>query len=167
MCWRAGACMMRAVRHCQPRITQRNESTVGQIVHDRTCLTPVYLISCFPCSHTVQAAHAAYVFCAAYQTQSQASDVGTLAICLTPVLHQISCPTLCSCPRCPTHASNQHLPVLPVLTQSQASDVGTLVNVGVICYLKQLLETGFFHAGTLHASFLLYLTAVMKARGVV
>lgn len=31
--------------------------------------------------------------------------------------------------------------------QSKASDVGTLVNVGVICYLKQLLDTGFFHAG--------------------
>lgn len=29
----------------------------------------------------------------------------------------------------------------------QADDVGTLVNVGVICYLKQLLDTGFFHAG--------------------
>lgn len=28
----------------------------------------------------------------------------------------------------------------------QADDVGTLVNVGVICYLKQLLDTGFFHA---------------------
>ncbi|GBF99091.1 hypothetical protein Rsub_11900 [Raphidocelis subcapitata] len=27
-----------------------------------------------------------------------------------------------------------------------ADDVGTLVNVGVICYLKQLLDTGFFHA---------------------
>ncbi|KAG2426596.1 hypothetical protein HXX76_012912 [Chlamydomonas incerta] len=32
------------------------------------------------------------------------------------------------------------------LSQSQAADVGNLVNVGVICYLKQLLETGFFHA---------------------
>eukprot|EP00877_Chromochloris_zofingiensis_P007733 jgi/Chrzof1/3212/Cz12g16050.t1_COQ8 len=32
------------------------------------------------------------------------------------------------------------------LSQSQATDVGTLVNVGVICYLKQLLDTGFFHA---------------------
>ncbi|GMH43909.1 hypothetical protein BSKO_11843 [Bryopsis sp. KO-2023] len=32
------------------------------------------------------------------------------------------------------------------LSQSQADDVGSLVNVGVICYLKQLLETGFFHA---------------------
>lgn len=28
----------------------------------------------------------------------------------------------------------------------QADDVGQLVNVGVICYLKQLLDTGFFHA---------------------
>lgn len=32
------------------------------------------------------------------------------------------------------------------LSQSQAADVGDLVNVGVICYLKQLLDTGFFHA---------------------
>jgi len=32
------------------------------------------------------------------------------------------------------------------LSQSQASDVGTLVNVGVVAYLTQLLETGFFHA---------------------
>ncbi|PSR98449.1 UbiB domain protein [Actinidia chinensis var. chinensis] len=32
------------------------------------------------------------------------------------------------------------------LSQSTASDVGDLVNVGVICYLKQLLDTGFFHA---------------------
>lgn len=32
------------------------------------------------------------------------------------------------------------------LSQSKADDVGSLVNVGVICYLKQLLETGFFHA---------------------
>ncbi len=30
--------------------------------------------------------------------------------------------------------------------QSKASDVSQLVGVGVICYLKQLLETGFFHA---------------------
>lgn len=33
------------------------------------------------------------------------------------------------------------------LSQSTADDVGTLVNLGVICYLKQLLDTGFFHAG--------------------
>ncbi|KAK1395415.1 UbiB domain protein [Heracleum sosnowskyi] len=32
------------------------------------------------------------------------------------------------------------------LSQSTESDVGELVNVGVICYLKQLLDTGFFHA---------------------
>ncbi|KAG9447690.1 hypothetical protein H6P81_013818 [Aristolochia fimbriata] len=32
------------------------------------------------------------------------------------------------------------------LSQSTESDVGSLVNVGVICYLKQLLDTGFFHA---------------------
>ncbi|QDZ25764.1 UbiB-like protein kinase [Chloropicon primus] len=32
------------------------------------------------------------------------------------------------------------------LAQSTASDVGDLVNLGVICYLKQLLEMGFFHA---------------------
>lgn len=31
------------------------------------------------------------------------------------------------------------------LSGSQAADVGDLVNLGVICYLKQLLETGFFH----------------------
>lgn len=43
--------------------------------------------------------------------------------------------------------------VLPVswldgekLSQSKADDVGDLVNIGVICYLKQLLDTGFFHA---------------------
>lgn len=33
------------------------------------------------------------------------------------------------------------------LSQSGADDVGALVNLGVICYLKQLLHTGFFHAG--------------------
>lgn len=32
------------------------------------------------------------------------------------------------------------------LSQSTADDVGSLVKVGVILYLKQLLETGFFHA---------------------
>merc|ERR1739848_372989 len=32
------------------------------------------------------------------------------------------------------------------LAQSTANDVGDLVNLGVICYLKQLLDTGFFHA---------------------
>ncbi|KAL0029176.1 hypothetical protein WJX79_000719 [Trebouxia sp. C0005] len=32
------------------------------------------------------------------------------------------------------------------LSGSTASDVGELVNLGVICYLKQLLDTGFFHA---------------------
>ena len=32
------------------------------------------------------------------------------------------------------------------LSQSTADDVGDLVGVGVICYLKQLLDTGFFHA---------------------
>ena len=32
------------------------------------------------------------------------------------------------------------------LSQSTADDVGDLVKVGVICYLKQLLDTGFFHA---------------------
>jgi len=31
------------------------------------------------------------------------------------------------------------------LSGSNASDVGELVNLGVICYLKQLLDTGFFH----------------------
>lgn len=32
------------------------------------------------------------------------------------------------------------------LSQSRAGDVASLVNVGLICYLKQLLETGLFHA---------------------
>lgn len=32
------------------------------------------------------------------------------------------------------------------LSQSNEDDVGDLVNIGVICYLKQLLDTGFFHA---------------------
>ena len=32
------------------------------------------------------------------------------------------------------------------LSQSTADDVGSLVNIGVICYLKQLLDTGLFHA---------------------
>jgi aarF domain-containing kinase len=32
------------------------------------------------------------------------------------------------------------------LSQSKADDVGKLVNVGVICYLKQLLEISMFHA---------------------
>ena len=32
------------------------------------------------------------------------------------------------------------------LSQSTADDVGSLVKVGVICFLKQLLDTGFFHA---------------------
>lgn len=31
------------------------------------------------------------------------------------------------------------------LSQSQADDVAQLVNLGVVCYLKQLLDTGFFH----------------------
>lgn len=35
------------------------------------------------------------------------------------------------------------------LSQSDATDVGDLVNVGVISYLKQLLDTGFFHVRTL------------------
>ena len=32
------------------------------------------------------------------------------------------------------------------LSQSTANDVGALVNLGVITYLTQLLDTGFFHA---------------------
>jgi len=32
------------------------------------------------------------------------------------------------------------------LSQSQADDVGELVNLGVVTYLTQLLDTGFFHA---------------------
>lgn len=35
------------------------------------------------------------------------------------------------------------------LSGSKASDVGELVNLGVICYLKQLLDTGFFHVSML------------------
>ena len=31
------------------------------------------------------------------------------------------------------------------LSQSKADDVAQLVNLGVICYLKQLLDTGFLH----------------------
>ena len=34
------------------------------------------------------------------------------------------------------------------LSGSTASDVGDLVNLGVICYLKQLLDTGFFHVSS-------------------
>jgi len=33
------------------------------------------------------------------------------------------------------------------LSQSKADDVGALVNLGVITYLTQLLDAGFFHAG--------------------
>lgn len=36
------------------------------------------------------------------------------------------------------------------LSQSQADDVGALVNLGVITYMTQLLDKGFFHAGTFH-----------------
>ena len=32
------------------------------------------------------------------------------------------------------------------LSQSTADDVGALVNLGVITYLTQLLDKGFFHA---------------------
>lgn len=34
------------------------------------------------------------------------------------------------------------------LSQSEGDDVGALVNLGVITYLTQLLDSGFFHAGT-------------------
>jgi aarF domain-containing kinase len=33
------------------------------------------------------------------------------------------------------------------LSQSNADNVGALVNLGVIAYLTQLLDKGFFHAG--------------------
>jgi aarF domain-containing kinase len=33
------------------------------------------------------------------------------------------------------------------LSQSKADDVGQLINVGVIAYLTQLLDTGNLHAG--------------------
>jgi hypothetical protein len=36
------------------------------------------------------------------------------------------------------------------LSQSTADDVGALVNLGVITYLTQLLEFGFFHAGKIN-----------------
>ena len=32
------------------------------------------------------------------------------------------------------------------LSQRKTNDVGELLNVGVMCYLKQLLDTGLFHA---------------------
>ena len=35
------------------------------------------------------------------------------------------------------------------LSQSKADDVGALVNLGVITYMTQLLDKGFFHAGEL------------------
>ena len=38
------------------------------------------------------------------------------------------------------------------LSLSKADDVGSLVNVGVICYLKQLLDTGIFHADPVRVS---------------
>ncbi len=31
------------------------------------------------------------------------------------------------------------------LSQSKEGDIKQLVNLGVVAYLKQLLETGFFH----------------------
>jgi len=36
------------------------------------------------------------------------------------------------------------------LSQSKADDVGALVNLGVITYMTQLLDKGFFHAGEFH-----------------
>jgi hypothetical protein len=53
-----------------------------------------------------------------------------------------------------THAAEVPLPPAQrgpswSLTRPPLADVlqvGQLVNLGVICYLKQLLETGFFHA---------------------
>ena len=38
------------------------------------------------------------------------------------------------------------------LSQSKANDVGQLINVGVIAYLTQLLDTGNLHAGMYHSS---------------
>ena len=40
------------------------------------------------------------------------------------------------------------LPAGEKLAQSQANDVGSLCNLGVICFLRQLLDTGFFHVST-------------------
>ena len=42
------------------------------------------------------------------------------------------------------------------LSQSKADDVGALVNLGVITYLTQLLDKGFFHAGTFFQGILLW-----------
>ena len=44
------------------------------------------------------------------------------------------------------------------LSQSKADDVGALVNLGVITYMTQLLDKGFFHAG---ACYSLYATIVV------
>lgn len=40
------------------------------------------------------------------------------------------------------------------LSQSSAENVGALVNLGVITYLTQLLEFGFFHADPVSDSFI-------------
>jgi len=42
------------------------------------------------------------------------------------------------------------------LSQSTADDVGALVNLGVITYLTQLLEAGFFHADPVSVDLLSY-----------
>lgn len=42
----------------------------------------------------------------------------------------------------------QSCPAGEKLAQSQANDVGSLCNLGVICFLRQLLDTGFFHVST-------------------
>lgn len=52
----------------------------------------------------------------------------------------------------PIHSDTPHPPPTPPtypqpqLSQSTAADVQDLVNVGVVAYLTQLLETGRFHA---------------------
>ena len=53
------------------------------------------------------------------------------------------------------------------LSQSNENDVGALVNLGVICYLKQLLQTGFFHAGALLLCLLPCVTSHASAMWVV
>jgi hypothetical protein len=48
------------------------------------------------------------------------------------------------------------------LSQSKADDVGQLINVGVIAYLTQLLDTGNLHAGA-YTACLCYIYAAAAA----
>lgn len=51
------------------------------------------------------------------------------------------------------------------LSQSQADDVQELVNVGVVAYLSQLLDTGFFHADPVSAIAKLFLMCLLHCCG--